>query len=58
MHVISLLKSWAERNSVISHRARTEALLRVVEALLCGGKLALTRLGRFRQGGAFMKHHI
>ena len=47
MHAISLLKTWLERNHV-----------RVVKALLDGGKLALTHLGRHREGSAFIKHHI
>lgn len=58
MHAISLLNSWLERNAVIGHRTRQCALLRVVEALLDGGKLALTHLGRARRGNAFIKHHI
>ena len=58
MHAISLLKSWLERNGVIGHKARTVALVRVVDALLQGGKLALTHLGRYRRGDAFVKHHI
>lgn len=58
MHAISLLKNWLERNQVIGHRARLDALLRVVKALLDGGKLALTQLGRHRAGNAFIKHHI
>ncbi|MFQ5938358.1 MAG: IS4 family transposase [Acidiferrobacterales bacterium] len=58
MHAISLLKRWCERNGVIGHRARLGALLRVVDALLSGGKLALTHLGRNRPGDAFIKHHI
>ncbi len=58
MHAISLLKKWFERNGVIGHRARLGALLRVVNALLSGGRLALTDLGRHRAGEAFVKHHI
>jgi len=58
MHGISLLKKWCERNGVIGHQARLEALLRVVSALLGGAKLALTHLGRHRPGQAFAKHHI
>lgn len=58
MHTISLLKSWFDRNAVVGHKARTAALLRVVDALLHGGKLALTHLGRHRRGDAFVKHHI
>ncbi len=58
MHALRLLESWCERNRVIAHRARLGALLRVVKALLDGGKLALTHLGRHREGDAFVKHHI
>ena len=58
MHAISLLKSFLERNQPIGHRARLDAVLRVVKALLDGGKLALTHLGRHREGSAFIKHHI
>jgi hypothetical protein len=58
MHSLSLLKKWCERNAVIGHRARLEAVLRVVAALLDGGKLSLTHLGRRRAGSAFVKHHI
>ena len=58
MHGISLLKKWCECNGVIGHRARLDATLRVVGALLDGGKLALTHLGRHRSGSAFVKHHI
>ena len=32
--------------------------MRVVGALLSGGKLAVTHLGRHREGRAFVKHHI
>jgi hypothetical protein len=58
MHGISLLKKWLERNAVIGHSARCTALLKVVGALLDGGKLALTHLGRHRAGSAFVKHQI
>ena len=58
MHAISLLKNWCERNRVVGHQARLAAVLRVVDALLSGGKLALTHLGRNRPGDAFVKHHI
>ena len=58
MHAMSLLEKWLQRNAVIGHQARAEALVRVVGALLSGGRLALTHLGRHRAGGAFVKHHI
>lgn len=58
MHAIILLKNWFERNGAIQHRSRLTALLRIVEAALLGGKLALTDLGRHRTGNAFVKHHI
>ena len=58
MHAMRLLENWLQRNAVIAHRARVQALVRVVGALLGGGKLALTHLGRHRGGRAFVKHHI
>ena len=58
MHAMSMLDKWLQRNAVIAHRARGHALVRVVGALLSGGKLALTHLGRHRAGRAFVKHHI
>ena len=58
MHAMSLLEKWLQGNAVIGHQARVAALVRVVGALLSGGKLALTHLGRHRAGRAFVKHHI
>ena len=58
MHSISLLEKWCQRNAVIGHQSRLGAILRVVSALLDGGSLALTHLGRHRPGQAFVKHHI
>ena len=55
MHTMSLLEKWLQRNAVISHQARVGALVRVVGALLSGGRLALTHLGRHRAGRAFVK---
>ena len=52
------MEKWLERNAVIAHQARVGALVRVVGALLSGGRLALTHLGRHRAGRAFVKHHI
>ena len=43
---------------VIGHRARESALLKLVNALLDGGKLSVTQLGRHRAGAAYEKHHI
>ena len=58
MHAMNLLEEWLQRNAVIGHRGRIQALVRVVGALLDGGKLTLTQLGRHRRGGAYVKHHI
>ena len=58
MHAMSLLEEWLQRDAVIGHRGRIQALVRVVGALLDGGKLALTQLGCHRRGGAYVKHHI
>lgn len=43
---------------MITHAARAAALVRVVQALVFGGKAALTHLGRNRAGDAHVKHHI
>jgi len=58
MHAMRLLEKWLQRNAIIGHQAREHALVRVVDALLSGGRLALTHLGRHRAGSAFVKHHI
>jgi hypothetical protein len=58
MHAIGLLSQWLAQHSVIGHRARREALLKLVQALFAGGKLSLTHLGRHRTGDAYPKHHI
>ena len=50
MHAMSLLDKWLQRNAVIGHRARDQALVRVVGALLSAGKLALTHLGVTARG--------
>ena len=55
---MNLLDKWLQRNAVIGHRARVYALVRVVGALLSGGKLALTHLCRHRGCRAYVKHHI
>ena len=58
MHAMRLLEKWLQRNAVIGHQAREHALVRVVDALLSGGRLALTHLGRHRPGRVFVKHYI
>ena len=58
MHTMRLLENWLQRNAIIGHPAREHALVRAVDALLSGGRLALTHLGRHRAGRAFVKHHI
>jgi hypothetical protein len=58
MHVTRLLSQWLSNHTVIGHRAREAALLKLVHALLDGNKLSLTQLGRHRDGSAFEKHHI
>jgi hypothetical protein len=58
MHAIALLSQWLTEHTVIRHAARREALQKLVEALLGGGKLSLTQLGRHRAGAAYPKHHI
>jgi hypothetical protein len=58
MHAIGLLSQWLAQHNVIGHRARREALLKLVQALFSGTKLSLTHLGRHRAGDAYPKHHI
>ena len=58
MRTMSLSEKWLQRNAVIGHRARRQALVRVVSALLTGDKLALIHLGRHRGGRASIKHQI
>lgn len=58
MHVARLLSRWLSNHTVIGHRARELALMKLVQALLNGSKLSLTQLGRHRAGSAYEKHHI
>ena len=58
MHVARLLSQWLSNHTVIGHRARERALMKLVHALLDGSKLSLTQLGRHRAGSAYEKHHI
>ena len=58
MHAMRLLDKWLQCNATIGHQAGVGALVRVVGALLSGGRLALTHLGRHRAGRGFVKHHI
>jgi hypothetical protein len=58
MHATGLLSHWLNQHTVIGHRARQAALLKLVQALLGGGTLTLTQLGRHRAGEAYTKHHI
>jgi len=57
MH-LKVLSQWLADRLVIGHSTRTAALLRVVGALLSGGKLSLTHLGRSLNGSAHAKHQI
>lgn len=58
MHVRQVLSRWLDQRALIGHAMRATALVRVVEALVLGGKAALTQLGRNRAGNAHVKHHI
>ena len=57
MHV-RLLSRWLSDRKVIGHAARADALTRAVGALLKGGRLSLTGIGRSMPGSAYVKHHI
>lgn len=53
-----LLSQWLRNHAVIRQATRATALMRVMGALLTGGKLSLTHLGRSLDGGAHFKHQI
>jgi hypothetical protein len=58
MHVAGFLSQWLQEHSTITHSARARALSTTVDALLAGGKLSLTHLGRARLGRGHEKHQI
>jgi hypothetical protein len=58
MHVTRPLLQWLSNHTVIGHRARELALVKLLQALLKGSQLSLTQLGRHRAGSAYEKHHI
>ena len=53
-----VLSQWLDDRAVVGHATRVAALTRVVQALLTGGKLSLTHLGRSLSGSALVKHQI
>lgn len=53
-----ILSRWLNTREVIGHSARAAAVVRVVGALLTGGRLSLTHLGRNLSGNAREKHQI
>src|SRR5689334_20960616 len=57
MHV-KVLSQWLGRQDVIGHSSRVAAVLRAVGAVLAGGKLSLTHIGRNLAGQAQVKHQI
>ena len=57
MH-IKVLSHWLAGRGVIGHAARSAVLLRGVAAVIKGGRLALTHLGRHLPGSAQVKHQI
>lgn len=57
MHT-KILSRWLDERQVIGHAARAAVLLRSVGAVLTGGKLSLTHLGRNLSGNALAKHQI
>jgi hypothetical protein len=58
MHSLRFVNNWLERKCSFVHRARARSLGRAVEALLGGGKLSLTHLGRSLSGPSYEKHRI
>ena len=57
MHV-KVLSQWLAHQGVIGHSARLAVVLRAVGAVLTGGKLSLTHIGRHLAGQARVKHQI
>ena len=53
-----VLSQWLTDRAVTRYATRASALARVVQALLTGGKLSLTHLGRNMAGEAKQKHQI
>ena len=58
MHASGVLRRWLRRACPGIHAARRAAMAAVAEALVLGGKLTLTHLGRNLRGAAFVKHSI
>lgn len=52
------LSRWLDDRKVIGHATRAQALSRSVGALLRGGRLSLTAIGRNLDGPAYVKHQI
>jgi hypothetical protein len=48
----------AQKQSHFAHQYRLNAVVRIVDALLNGGRLSLTHLGRHRPGHSYVKHQI
>ncbi|MGC4066354.1 MAG: IS4 family transposase [Polyangiaceae bacterium] len=53
-----ILSRWLNNHTVIGHAVRAAAVVRVVRAVLTGGRLSLTHLGRHLGGTARVKHQI
>ena len=58
MHASGVLRRWLRRVCPGIHAVRRAAVATVVEALVLGGKLTLTHLGRNLRSAAFVKHSI
>ena len=58
MHSVRFVNNWLMRKCSFMHRARARSLGRAVGALLSGGKLSLTHLGRSLSGASYEKHRI
>ena len=58
MHASGVLRRWLRRACPGIHAVRRAAVAQVVEALVLGGKLTLTHLGRNLRSAAFVKHSI
>ena len=58
MVALSLLERWLGRNCTSMHAGRRQAVVKVLGALLRGGKAMLTDIGRHVAAGGYEKHGI
>ena len=58
MHSTIIAQNFFRRELPLLHKKRRESLLFAVNALIAGGRLSLSALGRSARGGVAPKHSI